>query len=205
MPTIVTEIPSRPALAELPRKRWTREDCVALEESGFWNQQHLELIDGEPISKLGKKRPHTVVLGVVLGWLHDTFGREYVDVETSIDVAPNDNPINEAEPDLTVLAKLSREIQDANPQPDEIRLVVEISDLSVRFDRSIKAILYARAQTLEYWVVDIQGRRLIVHRDAREGQYQSITAYSEGESVSPLAAPDYEFPVAEACSGVPKK
>jgi Uma2 family endonuclease len=47
-----------------------------------------------------------------------------------------------------------------------------------------------RAGLREYWVVDLNGRRLIVHRDPAGGRYQSIVAYGEREQVSPLAAPE---------------
>jgi Uma2 family endonuclease len=164
---------------------------------------HLELIEGELINKMGKKRPHTNVMVALHLWLIRVFGGEYVNQEASIDVAPEDNPINEPQPDLVVLTRRSNEIQAANPQPRDLRLVVEVSDSTVTFDRSTKAALYARAGIVEYWVADIPRRRLIVHRDPREGQYRSVAAYSEGESVSPLAAPDQQLPVAEAFSGVP--
>lgn len=118
--------------------------------------------------------------------------------EAPIDVAPQDNPTNEPEPDLVVLVKPSREYQNANPQPGDLRLVVEISDTTVGFDLTAKAELYARAGIIEYWVVDIAARRLIVHRDPREGLYRSIAAYSEQESVSPLAAPGSPFNVADS-------
>ena len=69
------------------------------------------------------------------------------------------------------------------------------------FDLTVKARLYARARIVEYWVVDIPGRRIIVHRDPQEGQYQSVVAYAEQESVKPLASPDHEFPVRSAFAG----
>jgi len=199
MPTIVTEIP-RPSPAEPPRKRWTRPECVALETSGIWAQQHLELIEGELLSKMGKKRPHTNVMVIMHAWLLRVFGEQYVNQEAPIDVAPEDNPTNEPEPDLIVLTKPSREFKD-NPQPSDLRLVVEISDSTLGFDLTTKARLYARARIVEYWVVDIPGRRIIVHRDPPEGQYRSVIAYAEQESVKPLASPDGEFPVGSAFAG----
>ena len=199
MPTVVTETP-RPSPAEPPRKRWTRQECVALETSGIWAQQHLELIEGELISKMGKKRPHTNVLIVIQDWLVRTFGPQFVNPETPIDVAPEDNPTNEPEPDLIILTKPSREFK-GNPQPADLRLVVEISDSTLGFDLTTKARLYARARIVEYWVVDIPGRRIIAHRDPLEGHYRSVVAYSEQESVKPLASPNGEFPVGSAFSG----
>jgi len=169
---------------------------VALETSGIWEQQHLELIEGELISKMGKKRPHANAIAVVHAWLLRVFGEKSVNQEAPIDVAPEDNPTNEPEPDLIVLTKPSREFKD-NPQPADLRLVVEISDSTLGFDLTTKARLYARARIVEYWVVDIPGQRIIVHRDPQAGKYQSIVAYAEQESVKPLASPDHEFRVAE--------
>jgi len=199
MPTVVTETP-RPSPVEPPRKRWTRQECVVLEESGIWEQQHLELIEGELISRMGKKRPHANAIAVVHAWLLRVFGEKYVNQEAPIDVAPEDNPTNEPEPDLIVFSKPYREFT-ANPQPSDLRLVVEISDSTISFDLTTKARLYARARIVEYWVVDIPGRRVIVHRDPQEGQYRSVIAYSEQEGVKPLASPDQEFWVRSAFAG----
>ena len=99
--------------------------------------------------------------------------------------------------DLIVLTRPSREFQDTNPRPSDLCLVVEISDSTLGFDLTAKAELYARAGIVEYWVVDIPARRLIVHRDPRKGLYSSVTVYSERESVAPLASPGREFPVGE--------
>jgi Uma2 family endonuclease len=166
-----------------------------LDESGLSDREHLELVEGELISKMGKKRPHVNAVAVVHAWLIRVFGEAYVHQEAPVDVAPGDNPTSEPEPDLIVLTKPSWEIQDANPQASELRLVAEVSDTSLRFDLSTKARLYARAGIREYWVVDIDARRVVVHRDPRNGLYHSVTAYSEWESVAPLAAPDRAFPV----------
>ena len=163
----------------------------------MWAQQHLELIEGELISKMGKKRPHANATAVLHAWFLRVFEEEYVNQEAPIDVAPEDNPTNEPEPDLIVFSKPYREFT-ANPQRGDLRLVVEISDPTLNFDRTTKARLYARARIVEYWVVDIPGRRIIVHRDPQKGQYQSVIAYSEQENVKPLASPDHEFPVGSA-------
>ena len=121
MPTLVTQRPYRPVPTDPPRKRWTRAECVTLESSGLWDQQRLELVYGELISKMGKQRPHVKPLVAVQAWLVRTFGEQFVNPEAPIDVAPEDNPTNEPEPDLVVLAKPSREFRDANPRPADLR------------------------------------------------------------------------------------
>ena len=166
-----------------------RAECIALEASGLWDQQRLELISGELLSKMGKKRPHVNALVVVQAWLVRTFGEQFVNPEAPIDVAPEDNPTNEPEPDLVVLAKPTREYRERNPRPSDLRLVVEISDSTLGFDLTAKAELYARAVIIEYWVVDVNGRRLLVYRDPQSGDYASQQVLGPTDSVAPLAAP----------------
>lgn len=198
MPTVFTETPARPVPLDPPRKRWTREECAVLEASGLWEQQKLELVEGELFSKLGKKRPHVNSLTLLAECLAQIFGFRFVNHAAPIDVAPEDNPTNEPEPDVIVLKRESSHFRSGNPGPEDLRLVVEIADTSLNFDLTTKAALYARAGIVEYWVLDVARRRLLVHRDAKASGYASIIAYSEHESVAPLAAPQAEFRVAGA-------
>jgi len=198
MQTVVTETPNPPALMEPRRKKWTRTECAALETLEVFQQQRLELVEGELFNKMGKNRPHTIAQTLVRLALEALFGGRYVDIETTIDVAPEDNPTSEPQPDLIVLLKPSQEYRKGNPQPADIRLLVEISDSSLAFDLNVRARLYARAGIVEYWVFDVPARRLVVHRNPLNGSYQSVVVYSDRENVNPLAAPDREFRVADA-------
>ena len=197
MPTALQETPAIPVTLFPPRKIWTREECVALEVSGLLGQHKYELVLGELISRMSKGRLHTIVLMNVLRWLFKAFGEEFVNAETPIDVAPNDNPTNEPQPDLIVLKKNYDEFRD-NPQPRDFHLVVEISDSTLCYDLMVKGPLYARAGISEFWVVDIQGKQVIVHSEPSEGRYSSVVAYACGETIIPLAAPHAAFPVASA-------
>ena len=168
--------------------------------SCLFEKERLELIDGELISKMGKNRPHVNGFRLMLIWLQKTFGDSFVDAEAPIDVGPGDNPLNEPEPDLIVLSRECITFS-ANPQPQDIQLLVEIADSSLRFDLTVKAALYARAGIVEYWVLDVTGRRLFCHRDPVAGKYNSSVVYGEHESVAPLAAPDELFRAAQALPG----
>ena len=95
MPTLVTNIPESSPAPAPPRKRWTREQCAPLEASGLFEQERLELVDGELISKMGKNRPHVNASMLLLEWIQDTFGRRFVNAEAPIDVGPDDNPWSE--------------------------------------------------------------------------------------------------------------
>jgi Uma2 family endonuclease len=196
MPIALTET-SELASADPPRKRWTRAECATLEASGLLDHERLELVEGELISRMGKKRPHVDSFTLLQEWFVQVFGFRSVNVEAPVDVAPEDNPTNEPVPDLIVLPR-DRSRITSNPRARDLRLVVEIADTSLRFDLKVKAALYARAGVPEYWVLDVAGHRLLVHRTPQSGTYMDVAAYSEHESVSPLAAPQAKFHVADA-------
>jgi Uma2 family endonuclease len=198
MPIAVTEMPYRPVPTDPLRKHWTRTECAALEAAGVLDQQRLELVEGELINKMGKKRPHVNALTFVLAWLVRVFGEEFVNPEAPIDVAPEDNPTNEPEPDIIVLKRPSWEFRSSNPTPADLHLVVEVSDTTLGFDLTRKAALYARAGIVEYWALDVAARRLVVHREPTAGRYAAVVVYADQESVAPLAAPDARFHVAGA-------
>jgi Uma2 family endonuclease len=180
-----------------PGKRWTRAECDALEVAGLLDQEPLELVEGVLINRLGKKRPHVNSFTLLLEWFVQVFGFRMVNVEAPIDVAPEDNPTNEPVPDLIVLRKDPAHLR-SNPRPRDLQLVLEIADSSLNFDLRVKAALYARAGVPEYWVLDLVGRQLVVHRNPQSGTYVDVAAYREHESVSPLAAPQAQFRVADA-------
>jgi Uma2 family endonuclease len=194
MPTIVTDLPAQ---LVPPRKRWTRSEYEEL-SSILLDGQRLELIQGELIDKMGKKPPHVNSVVLLLEWLFGVFGARFVRQEAPIDVAPEDNPTSEPEPDFTVLKQDVSHFASKNPQPGDLHLVVEVADSTLGFDLRTKAALYARAGIVEYWVLDVSGRRMIVHRDPQGGAYASVVAYGAEESVAPLAAPDSHLRVRDA-------
>jgi Uma2 family endonuclease len=198
MPVAILETPPRPVPPDPPRKLWSRSECAGLQAAGVLDYRRLELIEGELISRRGKNRPHSNSLTLLRIWLTEVFGPLFVQQETPIDVAAEDNATNEPEPDLIVLARPFTDFREDNPQPADVRLAVEIADTTLAFDRSVKARLYARAGVAEYWILDIVKRQLLVHRNPRLGEYLSVNAYGEQEVISPLAAPSSALAVHRA-------
>jgi Uma2 family endonuclease len=69
--------------------------------------------------------------------------------------------------------------------PSTALLVVEVSQASHQRDRE-KVADYARAGVPEYWIVDIPGRVVCVHREPRGESYASIERFAHGTQVQPL-------------------
>jgi Uma2 family endonuclease len=198
MPTILAETEAQPVPLDPPRKLWTRAECEALEAAGLLDGQHLELIEGDLINKMGKKWPHISAVTLLKAWLVGVFGIPFVIQEAPIDVAPEDNPTNEPEPDIIVLKReLASFVSAGQPRPEDLHLVVEVAHTTLRFDLTTKAALYARAGIVDYWVLDVAGKRMIVHRDPQRGLYSSVLAFGQQEIVAPLAAPEAELRVGD--------
>jgi Uma2 family endonuclease len=197
-PAIDLPVPPHSPFIYPPRKRWTRAECERIEATDLCDRERLELIEGELIVRSAQGRPHVIVLMSLMGWLAAVIDLKHLNFRGPIDVAPEDNPTSEPEPDIAILARTGSEYPTANPPASDVRLVIEVSDTTLAFDLGPKARLYARTQIPEYWVFDVNERRLIVHRDPRAGVYSLVTAYVEGESIAPLAFPSESFPVAIA-------
>jgi Uma2 family endonuclease len=87
--------------------------------------------------------------------------------------------------------------RDYPRHPTTADLVVEVADTSFDFDTNEKRLLYARAGIREYWVMDINGRRLLVYRDPQSGDYANQLPLGPQDSISPLAAPTARVRVTE--------
>jgi Uma2 family endonuclease len=188
MPTVLEHAPVAADYLP-PRKKWTREELDKMESLSLIDTAHLELVEGDLLSLMGKNQPHGDFLALLFEHLLAIFGSRKVNQEHSINVAPEDNPTSQPQPDLFVFRPEFTRYRGSIPQPSDLALVVEVADTSLAFDLTTKAGLYARAGIVEYWVVDIQGRRLLSHRQPANGAYESVKVYGPDEQIMPLESP----------------
>lgn len=178
------------------RKRFTRRECEFLEQSELLTGR-FELIDGEIIFKMPQNPPHALAVMLLTAWLMRVFGEMYARCQLAIDVGAIDPELNNPEPDGVALSQPVTAFSTHHPGPSDILLLVEVSDTTLHFDLSNKALLYARIGIAEYWVADIKERRFVVHRNPTPTGYAEVTSYSEEETLSPLARPDAIVRVAD--------
>lgn len=189
MPRTLTPADNPPPETAPNRIRWTRQQCEAIQDAGILTGRY-ELIDGEILSKMGQKPPHRVALVLLHTWLAAVFGSLFVQIQSTIDLSTVSPDYDEPEPDAAVTAQPVTAYTERHPAPADLLLVVEVSDTTLRFDRTTKAALYARAGIREYWVVDIFGRQVFVHRQPTSDGYGEVTAYGAEESAATLARPE---------------
>lgn len=163
------------------RKLWTREEAAKLTE--MFAGQRYELIEGELIDKMGQKPPHAYTITLLTEMLTAAFpGR--VRIQLSIALPDPEGTRSEPEPDVVVLHTKSDEFSRRHPGPSDIALLIEVSDTTFPMDREIKARLYSRSGIEEYWIVDIQQRRIMVFRNPGPEEYKSVQIYEAHEEVA---------------------
>jgi Uma2 family endonuclease len=149
------------------------------------------LIDGVILEEGPMNPPHAVTLELVEEALRTAFGAGWRFRSRSPLVLGQDL---DPEPDFAVIAGTPR---GTSAHPTTSDLVVEVADSSLAFDTNEKRLLYARAGIREYWVVDVNGRRLLVYRDPRAGDYATQQALGPADAVAPLAKPTAAVQVAD--------
>src|SRR5262249_15144148 len=79
---------------------------------------------------------------------------------------------------------------DAHPR--SALLVVEVADSSIQQDRLTKAMIYAAAGVPEYWIVNVRGQQIEVHRepDRTSRRYGAKTIVRRGQDLTLAAFPD---------------
>ena len=68
-------------------------------------------------------------------------------------------------------------------------LIVEVADISLRYDLGAKARTYARLGLRELWVVDAEALDATIHRNPGSEGYADSQELSAGDLLEPLLAP----------------
>jgi Uma2 family endonuclease len=188
-------LPASPPADALRRKRFRRSEFDRMLELGLFDGQRCELIDGELIDKMGQDPPHAYAIRALFAWLTALFGADRLLIQSPIEVKPGDSDWSLPEPDVAVLAETGGDYRKRHPRGDELLLAIEVADASLRQDLTTKRDLYARASVGEYWVLDLQSRRLIVHRKPEQGEYKETAILNEGERASCAGHPEQTIAV----------
>jgi Uma2 family endonuclease len=178
--------------------RFTVEQFYKLDELGFFEDRKVELIAGV-IYEMTTKPLHATSSDLTGALLRLIFGDGWVVRE----MKPLDTGRRSLlEPDFYVVAGSIRDYMMVHPTT--AALVVEISDSTLRKDRTIKVHHYAQARLPDYWIVNLVDRQLEVHRNpgpdpSRRGRfrYADVTIVPESGRIAPLAAPQSEVAVAD--------
>lgn len=190
-------VSKEPIVGEPRRKVWTREEVHALQDSGFFEGHRYELIEGELIDKMGQNPPHSNAIMRAQRLLQKMYAIERIRIQLPIEVCVADRGRSEPEPDVAVTDGSADDYAQRHPTGEELALLLEISDSTARMDRLTKLRLYARAGVRDYWVVDIQKRKIYTYRNPQGDTYLDALQFAEDQTVAPLDRPESPILVAD--------
>ncbi len=95
------------------------------------------------------------------------------------------NNLSEPEPDLALLLPRRDFYKPAHPRPEDVLLIVEVADSSLRYDREVKVPLYARHGIPEVWLVDVESKALAVYRLPDGDSYREVYVPDSLAAVTP--------------------
>jgi Uma2 family endonuclease len=104
---------------------------------------------------------------------------------------------SEPQPDLMLLKRRADFYSGKLPEATDVLLLIEVSDSSLSFDQGIKLSLYARYGVAEYWVVDVEGKRVVTYREPAVKGYVRKIEFAATDTVVPQAFPDIKIPVGD--------
>jgi len=161
---------SVPAYLEMVKHGWINAD------------DRVELIEGWIVEKMAKHQPHNTTQMRMNRWLNRTVPDSWsIGVEVPI-VLDRSVP----EPDLCILRGAIELYDVDSPVPTQIALVIEVSDSTVRSDRTKKRALYAAAGIVQMWLVDVSARQIEVGTvpNRETSAYDSIVVYGADDTVT---------------------
>jgi Uma2 family endonuclease len=173
----------------LKRRRFTLDEYHRMGEVGILHEDsRVELIEGEIIemAPIGSRHAATVAR------IHAFFAARLGDRATVWSQNPVILPRHESEPqpDLMLLERRADFYASALPEPADVRLLIEVADSSLAYDRHTKVPLYARAGIAEVWILDVDHRRAEIHRGPGGRGYRAIRTVGADEGFAPVAFPD---------------
>ncbi|HWJ35775.1 MAG TPA: Uma2 family endonuclease [Steroidobacteraceae bacterium] len=102
---------------------------------------------------------------------------------------------SEPQPDLMLLKRRADFYGGKIPEAADVLLLIEVSDSSLSFDQSVKLNLYARYGVAEYWVVDVEGKRVVTCGEPTAKGYAKKLEFEGADTVTPQAFPDIKLAV----------
>jgi Uma2 family endonuclease len=170
------------------RRPITRAEYNAMGEAGLFQDERVELIDGVIVRMAPSGEPHDSTierLNELL--LPPLVGRARVRIQLAFVASEYSEP----QPDVAVVPR-----DEPWPEhPGRAALLVEVSASSLRFDRGMKASVYARAGVPEYWVVDVSERTIEVHGAPDAERYTKTTLHRGKDVLAVPGFPDVHFAV----------
>jgi Uma2 family endonuclease len=156
----------------------TVHDYYRMAEAGVLSpDDRTELIEGEIVDMPPIGSEHAAVVTLLTRLLIRAVDDS---VEVRVQAPVRFMPRSEPQPDLALVRRTADAYRGGHPVAEDVLLLIEVSDSTLRFDLEVKARLYATHGIREYWVIDLVNRRVVRHRAPSRKQYTQRDELSVG-------------------------
>ena len=176
--------------------KWTIDEYHQMIDAGVLDDRQVELLKGEIVEMSPEGELHAYSSHEAADYLSDLLGKRVTIRQAKPITLPNHS---EPEPDIAIVKRLGREYLEHHPHPKNIFWLIEYSNSSLSKDLETKSRIYAEVEILEYWVVNLKRKQLIVFRDPQDGNYASKSTLIEG-TIYPVAFPEVAVAVSAIVS-----
>jgi len=168
------------------RRPITRAEYHAMAQGGLFEDERVELLDGVVVRTMTRGARHDLVIERLTELLMPRLvGRARLRIQSGF-AASN---YTETEPDLAVVPKH----EPTADHPAHALLLIEVAASSLRFDRGLKASVYARAAVPAYFVINVAARSIEAHTTPEGDRYTTVVTYRGSERVGVPGFPDATF------------
>jgi Uma2 family endonuclease len=186
-------------------KRFTLDEYNRLAELGFFNEDdRVELIRGEIIQMIAKGTPHSVCGTRLNREITKLIGdRATARTQEPLQLPPNSVP----EPDYAIVKNREDDYLASHPDPEDVVLVIEISDSSLSYDQEIKLKLYAESGIQNYWIFNLRETILEIYSDPYQTT-QGVFGYRVKRILLPndrVVLPEFQDTVLDLAKVFPAK
>ena len=161
----------------------------------FHPEAHVELIEGEIVVMTPIGLEHSVTINRTASFLYSKVqSNGVISIQNSIRLPDYSEP----QPDIVILKPRDDFYAGKFPQAEDVLLLIEVADSSLRYDQTTKLALYAKYGVLEYWIANLERNVLEIYRQPQNQNYlkQSIID-SDPVSFCPIAFPEMPMTLRE--------
>ena len=185
-------VASSPARAIPIRRRFTVAEFCAIGDAGvFAPEERVELLDGDIIVMPPIGHWHVFSVNSIIAVFPSTLlaDRAILSVQNPVQLDDGNQP----QPDALLLRWRGDRYLDGHPGPDDVLLLIEVSDTTVttvEYDRNAKLPRYAQAGIPEVWIVNRSTSRIEAYSEPSGDEYANVRYAGPGENIVPQAFPD---------------
>ncbi|MGB3493276.1 MAG: Uma2 family endonuclease [Elainellaceae cyanobacterium] len=178
--------------------KWTLDQYHQMIEAGILIGQSVELLNGEIIEVSPEGPEHAQLSTDGADYLRELLEQDALIRDAKPITLPNSN--SEPEPDIAIVQPLRDRYRTCHPYPEHIFWLIEYASSSLAKDLDAKRKAYARAEIIEYWVVNLKQRQVTALREPSQGDYQSEITVTGG-MLYPVAFPSVAVAVNRLLNG----